>query len=153
MPSSPTRSGRPGPCSPADREARRQGHGIDASVTCVAGPVDAASLPELVAQLDAGIRGARRCLVVDLSKVTFLSVSGIEALVAARLRADCDGVNLLLVAGPHCVERALDVTGARRRFRTFTSPQLAVEESRSMPPPLASVAAWDRSLPTTTAIH
>nr|WP_281282328.1 STAS domain-containing protein [Rhodococcus oryzae] len=115
----------------------------------IAGPLDAASLPEFVAQLDAGIRGSRPSLVVDLSKVTFLSVSGIEALAAARWRAGCDGVDLLLVGGPHCVERALDVTGARQRFLMFTSLQLAVEESRSMPSPLGSVSASDRSLPTT----
>ncbi|MGW6376230.1 STAS domain-containing protein [Rhodococcus sp. NPDC055112] len=135
MRSSPTRSERPGSRNSTVRETRTRDHSIDASVIWIVGPVDAASLPEFVAQLDAGIRKARPCLVVDLSKVTFLSVSGVEALAAARWRAGCEGVDLLLVGGPHCVDRALDVTGTRRRFRTFGSLRLAVEECRRMGSP------------------
>jgi anti-anti-sigma factor len=93
----------------------------------VSGEVDAHTLTDLARRLDVGANVAEYGLIVDLSRVTFLAVSAIDALIQMHWRAGCAGVDVVLVGGPHCVERALSVTGADKQFHCFTTPQRAFE--------------------------
>ncbi|MET4611655.1 anti-anti-sigma factor [Rhodococcus sp. PvR044] len=112
----------------------------------VSGEVDVHTLPDLERRLDAGANAAEYGLVVDLSRVTFLAVSAIEALTRVHWRAGCAGVDVVLVGGPHCVERALSVTGADKQFHCFTSPKRAFEACESR-------YRWSLSLVVPTQIH
>jgi anti-sigma B factor antagonist len=97
----------------------------------VSGPVDAHTLPDFVERLDAGLNSAEYGLIVDLSGVTFLAVCAVEALVEAHWCAGSAGVDVVLVGGSRCVDRALSVTGADHGFHCFTSQQAALEACES----------------------
>ncbi|MEU1428523.1 STAS domain-containing protein [Nocardia sp. NPDC005746] len=77
----------------------------------VVGEVDATTIDVLREHLSDAIATTGRLVVVDLSGVTFLSVSGIEALIDAddhareHYRARC------VVTGPRCVNRMVEVCG------------------------------------------
>ncbi|WP_410615002.1 STAS domain-containing protein [Amycolatopsis sp. lyj-109] len=66
------------------------------------GDIDAATAGTLDDALATGER-----LVVDLSRVAFLSCAGVRALLRANARTE-----LALVLGGHAVARSLEVTGA-----------------------------------------
>ncbi|MFC7449902.1 STAS domain-containing protein [Rhodococcus daqingensis] len=100
------------------------------TVVRMRGDVDAAALGEFSRHLNAGIGTAVRVLVVDLSKVTFLSIRGAEVLADAQWRAGHDGVELVLVTGGRAVDRTLTVTGLEDRFRRFGSADDAVRQTR-----------------------
>ncbi len=97
----------------------------------VSGPVDAQTLPDLVERLNTGVNAAEYGLIVNLSRVTFLAVCAIEALMETHYRAGCAGVDVVLVGGPRCVEHALAVTGADVRFHCFASTERAFEVCES----------------------
>jgi anti-anti-sigma regulatory factor len=60
-------------------------------------------------------------LVIDVSTVSFLSVSGLELLSATVNRAHSRGVRPELVAGTHPVRRALEVSGLDEVLPCHTS--------------------------------
>lgn len=72
------------------------------SVVTLVGDIDAATVGTLDEALASGER-----LVVDLSRVTFLSCAGVRALLDANARLE-----LALVLGGHAVTRSLQATGA-----------------------------------------
>ncbi len=78
-----------------------------------------------------GVDAADHGLIVDLSRVTFLAVCAIEALIEAHYRAGCAGIDVVLVVGPRCVKRAVAATDADMRFHCFASPQRAFEVCES----------------------
>lgn len=71
------------------------------------GDIDAAT----VATLDAALADGDR-LVVDLTRVAFLSCAGVRSLLAANARAE-----VILVVGGHAVRRSLQATGADEKLR------------------------------------
>lgn len=71
-------------------------------VVTLVGDIDAAT----VATLDEALATGRR-LVVDLSRVAFLSCAGVRSLLQANERAD-----VAVVLGGHAVTRSLEATGA-----------------------------------------
>lgn len=85
-------------------------------VVTVAGELDVASAPGL---RDLLLGSLNRCseLVLDLTAVTFLDSTGLQALLAARRRAMLNGERLRLritANGP--VQRILELTGLRPAF-------------------------------------
>ncbi|SEK19341.1 STAS domain-containing protein [Rhodococcus maanshanensis] len=95
------------------------------------GDVDADTLPDLVERLDSGVDAAEHGLIVDLSRVSFLAVCAIEALIETHYRAGRAGIDVVLVGGPRCVKRALAATGADVEFHCLASPQRAFEVCES----------------------
>ena len=61
----------------------------------------------LCEQLDAGFS----CLVLDLSRLTFIDSSGINAIVRYQQRLDADGRQFRLIPGPPQVQRPFKVMG------------------------------------------
>jgi anti-anti-sigma factor len=71
-------------------------------VVTLVGDIDAATVGTLDAALATGER-----LVVDLTRVTFLSCAGVRSLLEANARAE-----VAVVLGGHAVTRSLEATGA-----------------------------------------
>ncbi|MGW5072588.1 STAS domain-containing protein [Rhodococcus sp. NPDC004095] len=85
----------------------------------VAGDVDAATIDGFTIRLNDGLTAARRALIVDLSRIRFLSITACFILGDAQWRAGYDGVEVVLVAPDRQVRRALAATGILQRFRIF----------------------------------
>lgn len=83
----------------------------DADVVEVAGEVDVASAPELLAQAQKCLKSPVGGLVVDLAGVTFIDSSGLGALVQMRNAAVAGGKDFRLASVPAPVRRLLDITG------------------------------------------
>ncbi|WP_433590346.1 STAS domain-containing protein [Nocardia sp. CA-145437] len=81
------------------------------TILTVTGEIDATTVDELREHLRYGIATRGRLVVVDLSRVTFLSLSGLQALLDADDHAREHHRALCVVAGPRCVNRVLEVCG------------------------------------------
>ncbi|WP_165777594.1 STAS domain-containing protein [Amycolatopsis antarctica] len=103
-------------CGSLSLTVTRPGRGTAAVVVHVAGELDVLTAPALRALLWPRLVCAARTVVVDLSQVTFLGLAGVRVLDAALLRASAGEVDLRVVTGPRCVERALELTGAASRL-------------------------------------
>lgn len=101
------------------------------TVAAVTGDLDAATAPEFLRRIDRATRGTVRTLIVDLSRMGFVGIAGVQALADAQDRASCRGVAMLLVPGGGTAVRALEVTGLAHRFHCFPSVRAAVEARRS----------------------
>jgi len=88
-----------------------QWHGRDATVA-VAGEVDLASSPGVESAIGAAVDAAGATgVVVDLSQVTFLDSSGINALLNGRRLAEGHGVGYVVVGAQGQVLTVLELTG------------------------------------------
>ena len=90
----------------------------------LSGELDLAAKAELHRCLDA-VRPPGGELVVDLTDVSFIDSSGIEALCSARRRLVTQGGAVVLRNPTAIVMRALELTGVARLFRieAATTPQ------------------------------
>lgn len=83
----------------------------DATVVTVSGEVDEATVARFEEVLAPRLLAAVRVVVLDLSAVEFLGVSGLQLLSQSHLRARDRGLALRVVATGHEVPRALRVAG------------------------------------------
>ena len=91
--------------------ASTQWHGRDATVA-VAGEVDLASAPAVETAIEAAVDAAGTTgVVVNLSQVTFLDSSGINALLNGRRVAEDHGVAYVVVGAQGQVLTVLELTG------------------------------------------
>lgn len=51
------------------------------------------------------------CLVVDLSRLTFIDSSGVHALIDTSKRCAGQGIRFVIISGPRAVQRVFDVCG------------------------------------------
>jgi len=114
----------------------RPDHRPGTVVVHAAGDLDAGTAPALRELLWPRLNCAARTVVLDLSQLTFLSVSAVRVLNEARLHAHTRQIDLRLVSGVRCVDHALSVVCASRRFTCH--PTLAdalghIEPPRSRP--------------------
>lgn len=93
-------------------------------VCCVSGEVDAWSSPLLDEELQRAVHDARD-LVVDLSKVTFFAVAGLNALERAR-DAAAPARDVVLADETDAVARVLDVPAMRSTFPRYPTVPAAV---------------------------
>ncbi|GAA4485328.1 hypothetical protein GCM10023094_39950 [Rhodococcus olei] len=101
------------------------------TVVAVTGDLDTPAVPDFLEGIDRAVSEAARTLIVDLSRVDFVSISAVQALAEAQDRATCMGLAMLLVpAGPVCV-RALWATGMANHFDCFRSVRSAVTARRA----------------------
>lgn len=77
----------------------------------IAGVIDDASLPRFGELVQQRLTGMIDVLVIDLSAVTFISVSGLELLRKTSVHGGPRGIALRLVATSHVVLRALRTAG------------------------------------------
>ena len=104
------------------RDASQPGSGIHLQVSypgpriaviTITGAIDDASLPRLAELVQQRLTSMIDVLVMDLSAVTFISVSGLALLRRTSMHAGPRGIALQVVATTHAVLRALRVVGLR----------------------------------------
>lgn len=91
--------------------------GNSAVTVTVAGELDIAARPLLIAGLRAVLGDGPGRLVLDVSGLTFVDAAGLGALVAVRLRADRQTTVLHLAGVPPHMLRVMDLTRTRGHFR------------------------------------
>lgn len=92
-----------------------------AHVCTLTGDIDLAGVPLMRRALAGGEQSDAWHLVIDLSRVSFLAVSGAEVLAAAAARALAQGWRLSLVVAGRPVTRALEITGLHEHVPTYPS--------------------------------
>lgn len=103
-------------------KSRRSGA---ASVVEVGGEVDLHSANQLRDELLKAAEGENPCVVVDLSRVSFIDSTGLGVLVGALKRVRETGV-LSLVCPQRSVRRVFEITGLMQVFPIFDSVEEAV---------------------------
>lgn len=100
---------------------------LDSLVMSIVGDLDAVSAPYLETLLrpHTSTRGLR-VLVLDLSRVAFIGVAGLQGLVDVDIRARSVGIELRIVMGSRCVTRAMEITGLRHEFMCCPDVDAAV---------------------------
>jgi anti-sigma B factor antagonist len=90
------------------------------TVIDIGGELDIVSAPVVTERLGELSRGQARHLILDLSRVTFMSSAGVAMLIAATDQAgDIGRVHLVGVAGNSQVRRVLEITGLSRVFGLY----------------------------------
>ena len=89
-------------------------------VVAVVGELDFDSAPALASELTAAMddRGVE-AIVVDCRGMSFCDSSGLNALLAARLRAEEQGLAIRLAAVPAATGRMFGITGADTVFQLY----------------------------------
>jgi anti-anti-sigma factor len=85
-------------------------HGRDAAWIRVTGELDLAAAPQLSRALSDAAAFASR-IVLDLRELSFMDSSGLHLIVAATRRQREAGGRLVLVRGPHQIDRIFSLTG------------------------------------------
>jgi anti-sigma B factor antagonist len=87
----------------------------EATHILVRGELDCATVPSLEGRMDTVLQAGGGPVVLDLSKLRFMDVSGLRLAVRLEARAQLHGVELsMLDAGSGPVQRVLELTGMRR---------------------------------------
>lgn len=95
----------------------------------VAGDIDAHSAPRLDELLAPSLASTAETLVLDLSQVSFFGVAGLELLDHVRQHAASRRIEICIVDGPTCVERALLAAGWSESVPTHPAVTAAIAEN------------------------
>jgi anti-sigma B factor antagonist len=77
----------------------------------VAGDLDMSTAPQLVAEVAELGGGGDLCVVVDVSQLTFIDSSGLNAIVVCGRELDARGGRLIVTAPSSHIARVFDVVG------------------------------------------
>lgn len=89
------------------------------------GEIDVATAPALMHELAVALRAQQCRVIVDLTQVTFMDASGLDALAIARRRADVRDGEVRLVGACGIVRKVLHITGLEQIFPIHST----IEES------------------------
>jgi anti-anti-sigma factor len=107
--------------------SRRVGTSV---VVAVAGELDLDSAPaltsELTSAMDERAIEAIEAIVVDCQGMSFCDSTGLNALLAARLRAEGQGLAISLAAVPAATSRMFGITGADTVFQLYPDVETAL---------------------------
>lgn len=98
----------------------------DTHVIEVGGQVDLYSAPDLKRRTSSVIDAGVRCVIMDLSRVTFMDSTGLGILIGARKRLRRSGAEVVLVITNYDVEHLLEITGLDGTFATYRSVEEAI---------------------------
>ena len=98
----------------------------DVTLVRARGDIDLYSAPTLRTQLLELIAAGQRCLVVDLSEVTFLDSSGLGVLVGALKRVRADDGWVRLVCPDERLFKLFRVTGLTKAFTIHATTEAAI---------------------------
>ncbi|GLF99285.1 STAS domain-containing protein [Streptomyces yaizuensis] len=93
----------------------------DSEVVTPAGELDHHTADVLSTPLDAALAQGRSRLVIDCSRLEFCDSTGLNVLLAARLKADAAGGGVHLAGLRPVVARVLEITGAEAVFTVHPS--------------------------------
>ena len=87
----------------------------------VEGEVDLATVEDLQGAIDDAYAQADACLVVDLTKSSFMDSTGLKALVMANRRFDEAGRSFAIAVSAGPISRLIDLSGVATTIRTVSS--------------------------------
>jgi anti-sigma B factor antagonist len=94
----------------------------------VEGQVDLYSAPEFKERTAHVISDGAACVIIDLSRVTFMDSTGLGVLVGALKRMRAARADLLLVVTGYDIERLFELAGLDGSFRIYRSRDDALED-------------------------
>jgi anti-anti-sigma factor len=98
------------------------------------GRLDAVTVPALEAAIDEQLAARHFRLVIDLSEVSYLSSSGLRALLRARRQAQSGGGDVALCALNERVAEVFEMIGFNNLFKIFpTSAEAAAALAKIVP--------------------
>ncbi|HET7193547.1 MAG TPA: STAS domain-containing protein [Nocardioides sp.] len=97
------------------------------------GEIDLATAPELRAALAEVVRVPECKVIVDLTEVTFMDSTGLNALVLGWRKAKAVNGELQLVGAGPMVRKVLRVTGLEQIFPVHSTIEECIGESRVVP--------------------
>lgn len=100
-------------------------------VLTASGEIDLASAPALEAAISEAMTPPPDQVVIDLLGITFMDSSGIGALVSAK--QDNPGTEVTLVVSGGVVQKLIDITGLKGRFRVVDAVEAALRPPDSQP--------------------
>lgn len=106
-------------------------HGT-ATVIQLAGECDLAQRDKLRRVIDDVFGSNPECVILDLSGLSFIDSTGIQAVLDVSKQADRKGVRLSICHGPPSVQRVFEVCGLTGRL-PFVSDPAWVSRSRETP--------------------
>jgi anti-sigma B factor antagonist len=98
------------------------------------GRLDAVTVPALEVVLDEQLAARHFRLIIDLSKVAYISSSGLRALLRARRQAQTGGGDVMLCAMNERVTEVFEMIGFNNLFRIFATPAEAAAALAKMIP-------------------
>jgi anti-anti-sigma factor len=99
------------------------------AVLALHGELDQDTAPRLRSLLDQALDAGARRVVVDCADLGFCDSTGLNVLLAARLRAESSGSAIELAALRSAVARMFDITGASTVFTVHPSVDVALAAS------------------------
>jgi anti-anti-sigma factor len=103
-------------------------------VISLAGSLDALTAGQAQATIGTQLNGGRQQVVLDLSRVDFMSSSGIRMLLEMLKRSRGVGGDLCLAAAQPGVQRTLEISGLARVLKIYPSVDEAVRSSGPQEP-------------------
>jgi len=94
----------------------------------VEGQVDLYSAPDFRERTARVIADGAQCVLIDLSRVTFMDSTGLGVLVGALKRLRAARADLLLVVSDYDIERLFELTGLDGSFKIYRSRDDALEQ-------------------------
>ncbi|MBB5159885.1 STAS domain-containing protein [Saccharopolyspora phatthalungensis] len=92
----------------------------------VSGDLDSQTAARLHELLAPRLSSMAETVVLDLSRLTFIGVAGLELLLHAQRQADIRRVQLRLVTGPRCLQRALTAAELTEVFPCYATLERAL---------------------------
>lgn len=129
-----------GPLTGSRVQLRLSRPGPRSIVIHVSGALDDVTTSRLREILDPQLSSVAETVVLDLSELRFLGVAGLELLARARRRAGRRGIEIRVVDGPVCVDRALRAAGEGETVRKFATVEAALSDSELPAPTSGNLA-------------
>ena len=98
------------------------------SIVMISGSIDALTAGDVTQYLTSRINAGEVQIVLDLSRVDFMSSAGLRAILVALKESRKQGGNLYLASAQPGVERVLKMSGFTSILKTFSSVEDAVAE-------------------------
>jgi len=95
-------------------------------IISISGRLDAYAANDLERKLDSLITAGRVCLVVDLSRLEYISSSGLRVLLGSMKRVKKEQGDIRLDCLQPSVKEVFDMAGFTQLFRTFGNDEEAV---------------------------
>jgi anti-anti-sigma factor len=102
----------------------------ETTVVSISGSIDALTAPDVMNFLHSKIAGGQHRLVLDLSRVDFMSSAGLRVILAALKSSRQEGGDLRLAAAQPGVEKILKMSGFTNILKAFPSVDEAVDSYR-----------------------
>lgn len=98
------------------------------NIVSIAGSIDALTADQVTSRLTELISSVKKHLVLDLSKVEFMSSAGLRAILGALKETRRQGGDLYLAGAQAGVDRVLKMSGFSKILKTYDSVDEAVAQ-------------------------